>query len=293
MPIEIASFFDPNTATFTHIITDKNSLHAAVVDSVMDYNIYDGISSTQSADKIIEYIKSRNLKLEWILETHIHADHLSAATYIKSELGGKIGIGSRINEVINLWVPVFNTHADTPFDCSQFDKLFEDNEVFTLGSTNIKVMHTPGHTPACLCYYVDGAVFIGDTLFMPDVGTARTDFPGGGAKTQYHSIQRILSLPDDTRIYCCHDYPPEGRQPACVTTVAEEKSKNILINSKVSEEQYIKTRDARDHGKPVPKLLFPSIQVNIRAGSFGKAESNNVNYIKTPVNLDLKALKPS
>lgn len=284
MSITIQTFFDKDTATLTHIVSDIKTKKAAIIDPVLNYDLYSGTSHTQSADKIIAYINEHNLELHWILETHIHADHLTASHYLREKLGGKIGIGLRIQDVLKLWVPIFNTSNDTPIDGSQFDCLFEDNESISLGATSIKILYTPGHTPACASYLIDNVIFVGDTLFMPDVGTARTDFPGGSAQTLYDSIQRILSLPENTRIYFCHDYPPADREVCYFSTVKEQKEKNILIKSSISKAEYITARNQRDQGKPVPHLLLPSIQVNLRAGTFGKSESNGVQYIKIPIN---------
>lgn len=284
MSIHIQTFFDNETATFTYVVSDVKTRATAIIDSVLNYDQHSGKSQTTSADQIIAYIKENQLNVEWILETHIHADHLTASHYLQKQLGGTIGIGSRITEALQLWVPLFNTAQDTPLDASQFDKLFMDNEVFALGDTEVKVLHTPGHTSTCSSYWIEDAIFVGDTLFMPDVGTARTDFPGGSAATLYESIRRILSLPDETRIFTCHDYPPEGRKASSLSTVKEQKEKNILINTNISKEEYIALRNKRDDGKPVPKLLLPSIQVNLRAGTFGDAEKNGVHYIKIPVN---------
>ncbi len=283
MSIQIKTYFDKETGTFTYVVSDEATSKAAIIDSVLNYDQFAGKTSTTSADEVIAYIQENALKLEWILETHIHADHLTASHYIKEKIGGKIAIGSRITQVLNFWVPLLDTHDDTPMDASQFDKIFEDNESFTLGHVDIKVLHTPGHTPACACYLIEDAIFTGDTLFMPDIGTARTDFPGGSPEIQYNSIMRILDLPDTTRIFIGHDYPLAGREANAMTTVKEEKENNILINQAVSKETYIKTRSERDIGKPVPKLLFPAIQVNLRAGSLGKKEKG-VHYIKIPVN---------
>jgi glyoxylase-like metal-dependent hydrolase (beta-lactamase superfamily II) len=284
MAIKIKNFFDQDTATFTYIVSDESSKKAAVIDSILNYDQYSGRTSSKSADEVIKFIKENALTLEWILETHIHADHLTASQYLKEKLGGKIGIGSRIKEVLSFWVPIFNNIHDTPLNGMQFDQLFEDNEVIKLGNVCIKVLHTPGHTPACASYLIEDAIFVGDTIFMPDAGTARTDFPGGSAATMYDSIQRILCLPDNTRIFTCHDYPPEGRAISYLSTVKEQKEKNILINDNISKFQYIEIRNKRDEGKAVPKLLLPSIQFNLRAGGFGNPEENDVRYLKIPIN---------
>ncbi len=283
MAINIKTFFDQDTATFTHVVSEPSTQKCAIIDSVLDYDQYSGRTKTKSADQIISYINEEKLSVEWILDTHIHADHITASRYLKEKLGGKIGIGSRIKEVLALWVPIFHTEKDTPLDASQFDHLFEDGEVFKLGNVDIKVLHTPGHTPACSSYLVEDAIFVGDTIFMPDIGTARTDFPGGSAANLYDSVKKILSLPKDTRIFMCHDYPPEGRDITYVTTVKEQKEKNILIRENILKDEFIKIRNKRDEGKAVPKLLLPSIQANLRAGTFGLSEDNNVKYIKIPI----------
>jgi len=283
MTINIKTFFDPDTATFTHIVSDPNTQKCAIIDSVLDYDQYSGRTKTKYADQVIDYINKGELSIDWIIDTHIHADHITASHYLKEKLGGKIGIGAKIKDVLALWVPIFNTEKDTNLDASQFDHLFEDGEVFKIGTVDVKVIHTPGHTPACSSFLIEDAVFVGDTIFMPDIGTARTDFPGGSPATLYDSIQKILSLPLNTKIFMCHDYPPAGREVMCVTTVKEQKENNVLIHEGISKEEYVAVRTKRDEGKPVPKLLLPSIQANLRAGTFGLPEDNNVKYIKIPV----------
>jgi glyoxylase-like metal-dependent hydrolase (beta-lactamase superfamily II) len=284
--MDIKTFFDTTTATFTHTISDPDTKCAAVIDSVADYEPNSGRISTKSADMVIKYIQDNDLKLEWILDTHIHADHLTASKYIKDKLGGKIGIGSGIKKVLNYWVPVFNTQNDTPTDASQFDALFEDDDSFKLGNISVRVMHTPGHTPACITYIFNEKVaFVGDTLFMPDLGTARADFPGGSAAELYQSIQKILSLPDNTKLYLCHDYPPEPRKEVSfLTTVSDQRKHNKCINDSISEDEYVIKRANRDKTLPVPKLLFPAIQVNMRLGDCGTVEKNGTKYIKIPIN---------
>lgn len=283
MAINIKTFFDPDTATFTHVVSDPSTQKCAVIDSVLDYDQYSGRTKTKSADQVIDYITEEKLSVEWILDTHIHADHITASHYLKEKLGGKIGIGAKIKDVLALWVPIFNTNKDTHLDASQFDHLFEEAEVFKLGNIDVKVLHTPGHTPACSSYLIEDAIFVGDTIFMPDIGTARTDFPGGSAASLYDSVKKILSLPDETRIFMCHDYPPEGRDVSWLATVKEQKEKNVLLHDGISKEEYVAVRNKRDEGKTVPKLLLPSIQANLRAGTFGEPEDNNVRYIKIPV----------
>lgn len=283
MTINVQTFFDPETATFSHVVSDPSTSKAAIIDSVLNYDQYSGRTRTRSADQIISYVRDHNLSVEWVLDTHIHADHLTASHYLKEKLGGKIGIGSKIKDVLAFWVPIFNTVKDTKLDGSQFDKLFEDQETFKIGSVEVKVIHTPGHTPACACYIIEDCVFVGDTIFMPDLGTARTDFPGGCAEMMYDSVRKILSLPEETKIYLCHDYPPEGREVTPVVTVREQREKNVLMHDGISKEEYVFMRNKRDEGKEVPKLLLPSIQVNLRTGTFGAPESNNMKYIKIPV----------
>lgn len=284
MAVHIQSFFDTDTATFTYVVADMPTHTAVIIDSVLNYDQFTGRTKTDSADAVIAYLKDNHLKAEWILETHIHADHLSASRYLKEKIGGKVGIGSRIKEVLQYWVPIFNTGADTPLTTAQFDHIFTDNEIVSFGNTQIKVLHTPGHTPACASYLIEDAIFVGDTVFMPDVGTARTDFPGGSAEMLYDSIQRIFSLPDETRIFTCHDYPPSGRDPQSLSTVKEQKNRNIFINSTISKDDYITKRNARDQQLAPPRLLLPSLQVNLRAGSFGNPEDNGCQYVKIPIN---------
>lgn len=282
--MKIHHFFDKDTATFTYVVSDENTRKCAIIDSVLDYDMSAGTTSAVSADKVIAYVQENNLSVEWILETHVHADHLTASHYLKEKLGGKIGIGEHIKEVLKFWVPMFNTAHDTNLDGSQFDCLFKDGETFKIGNIEVKVMHTPGHTPACIAYIMGDSVFVGDTIFMPYVGTARTDFPGGSAKTLYQSIQKLLALPESTKIYTCHDYPPEGEPEGYVSTVAEQKAKNTMVREGVSEDEYVAARNAKDFGKAVPRLLLPSIQVNMRAGDLGEPENNGVQYIKIPLN---------
>lgn len=282
--MKVQHFFDKDTATFTYVISDPSTNKCAIVDSVLDYNMYSGSTSTHSADRIITYVRDQKLTVEWILETHIHADHLTASQYLKQHLGGKIAIGERITDVFKAWIPLFHTHNDTPCDGSQFDHLFQNNETFSIGNIDVNVMHTPGHTPACVTYVMGDCAFIGDTLFMPHIGTARTDFPGGSAQNLYQSIQKILSLPESTKLYMCHDYPASGDVEKHVITVGEQRQKNTMIHDGVSEESYITARDKKDKGKDVPRLLLPSIQINMRAGDLGAPEDNNIQYIKIPLN---------
>lgn len=281
--MDIQHFFDNDTATFTYVVSDPSTRQCAIIDSVLDYDMASGKTSTRSADAVIAYVKAQKLSVQWILETHVHADHLTASHYLKEELGGKIGIGEHVKDVLAYWVPLFNSGHDTKLDGSQFDHLFKDGETFSIGTIPVRVIYTPGHTPACVCYHMKDAVFVGDTIFMPYVGTARTDFPGASAATLYNSIQKLYALADDTRIYVCHDYPKEGDKERCFTTIAEEKKNNVLVHQGIGEGDYVKNRNARDVGKPVPRLLLPSLQVNLRAGTFGQPEANGICYVKIPV----------
>ncbi|RMX18766.1 MBL fold metallo-hydrolase [Legionella jordanis] len=281
--MHIEPFLDPNTATYSYIVVDENTKSCAVIDPVLDFDMPSGRITTVSADKVVAYIRQHQLQLEWILETHAHADHLSASYYLKEQLGGKIAIGEHIKMVLEYWVPLFNL-PNKLLEGKQFDHLFEDQETFYIGSIPVQVMYTPGHTPACVTYLIEDTAFVGDTLFMPYVGTARTDFPGGSAATLYDSIQKILSLPENTRLFSCHDYPPEDQPPQCLSTVGQQKQQNTMVKMGISKENYIAARLAKDKGKPVPKLLLPSLQVNIMAGQLVEPENNAVQYLKIPLN---------
>lgn len=282
--MKIESFFDKNTATFSYIVIDESKNECAIIDSVLDFDIVSGKISTNSADNLIKFIQENNLKCTWILETHIHADHLTAADYIKEKIGAKTAISKKIIDVLKYWVPIFDTLNDTPLDGSQFDHLFEDKEEFKIGNLIVKVIQTPGHTPSCVSYLIEDAIFVGDALLPPKIGTARVDFPGGSAEILYDSIQKILSLPDNVRIFTCHDYPENNQKESSISTVLEQKETNILINENVNKQDYIKTRNQKDSGKTLPKLLLPSIQVNLRAGNLGKSSNNGIKYIKIPLN---------
>ncbi|HXH65109.1 MAG TPA: MBL fold metallo-hydrolase [Mariprofundaceae bacterium] len=283
--IDIRAFFDQDTATVTYVVSDPASRRCAIIDPVLDYDSQAGVTATHSADEVAAYVEAAGLAVDWILETHIHADHLTAAAYLKERLGGNTGIGDRIVDVLAYWVPVFDTARDTPADGSQFDRLFADGERFAIGGLTVRVMHTPGHTPACVSYLIGDAVFVGDTLFMPYVGTSRTDFPDGDAATLYRSIHGILSLPDSTRIFTAHDYPPVGQAPAWESTVAGQKRDNIMIRDGISEAQYVERRRARDATLAVPRLILPSLQVNLRAGGLGQPNENGTQYIRIPLNV--------
>lgn len=280
--MKIKHFFDAQTATFSYVVCDSETQKCAIIDSVLDYDQFSGATSYQSADEIIAYVQEHRLEVEWILETHVHADHLTAAHYLKTRLGGKVAIGENITKVLAFWSPIFN--SDFKEDGSDFDYLLKDNETITIGNLALKVMLTPGHTPACACYLIENAVFVGDTIFQPYVGTARTDFPGGSAQDLYRSVQKILSLPEDTLIYVGHDYPPADGTPNHVVTVKQQKQNNVMIGGAISEEEFVAKRNKKDENKAVPKLLLPALQFNVRAGSFGKSENNGIDYIKIPIN---------
>lgn len=285
MAVKIQHFFDSETGTLSYVVIDLATQHAAVIDPVLNYDPVSGRTSTQGAEQIMSFLKAQNSKLEWLLETHIHADHLSASHVIQTQCGGRIGIGSSIVEVLKYWTEVFNTTHDTPVDGSQFDVLFSNNETFKLGNTEIRVFHTPGHTPACSSYVIEDNVFVGDLLFMPDVGVGRADFPGASAKNLYHSIQKIFALPESTKVYTCHDYPPnKSREVRPFCTVKEQKETNVLIRGHTTENEFVKIRTEKDLTNTLPRLIFPSIQVNIRGGSLGSVEMNNTQYIKIPLN---------
>ena len=280
----IASFFDPATFTVSHVVSDPVSLQAAIIDSVLDYDPKSGRTSHASADKLIDHLTREGLKLEWLLETHAHADHLSAAAYLQGKLGGKLAIGRPICEVQRTFKKIFNL-KDQDTTGADFDQLLDDGDRFRIGEIEVGVMRTPGHTPACLTFVIGANAFIGDTLFMPDYGSARCDFPGGDAATLYRSVRRILALPPTTRLHLCHDYPPEGRAPAWVTTVAEQREKNIHVHDGIDEAAFVRLREARDRSLSMPVLLLPAVQVNIRAGKPPAPEDNGVSYLKIPLTL--------
>ena len=281
--MHVQHFFDKNTSTFTYVVVDTNTNKCAVIDSVLDYDPVIGKLSTRNADRVIDYIKSQKLSNQWLLETHIHADHISAASYLKEHIGGKTAIGSGIVDVLKMWVPLFGTTNDTPIDGQQFDTLFDDNDDFLIGQLKVRVMHTPGHTPACCSYQIEQAVFIGDTLFAPSLGTARADFPGGCAEVLYHSIQKIYQLPDDTSLYLCHDYPDKEQTPTHMSTVKQQKNDNLMLNRHTSMTEFINKRSLRDKSLNAPILILPSIQTNMRLGGLGKA-TDGIHYIRIPIN---------
>jgi glyoxylase-like metal-dependent hydrolase (beta-lactamase superfamily II) len=284
MPAEIVPFFHAATSTFSYVVSDPATRRSAVIDPVLDYDAAAGRTDTASAQAIVDYMQKSGLTLDWILETHAHADHLSAAPYIKRALGGTIAIGEGIRKVQSVFAKLFNIEAELATDGSQFDRLFKDGETFHIGEIEARVMATPGHTSDSLTYVIGDAAFVGDTLFMPDSGTARCDFPGGDAGMLYESIHRILSLPASTRLFMCHDYAPGGREYRHETTVEAQKRENIHVHDGITRDEYIRMRTARDRSLKVPALLLPAIQVNIRAGELPPPEANGTAYIKIPLN---------
>lgn len=286
--MQIEGFFDSATSTVSYLVLDRRSLQCALIDSVLDFDPKSGRTRTDSADRLIARVRELGAQVQWILETHVHADHLSAAPYLKERLGGRLGIGEHITTVQHVFGKLFNAGTQFARDGSQFDHLFSDGEEFSIGTRKAKAMHTPGHTPACMTYVVaDGgetAAFVGDTLFMPDYGTARCDFPGGDARTLFRSINKVLSLPAATRLYMCHDYQPGGREVQFVSTVAEEREKNIHVRSGISEEEFVAMRTSRDAKLDMPVLILPSVQVNMWAGHLPEPEENGRRYLKIPLN---------
>lgn len=280
----VHGIFDPATWTVTYVVHAGRGTSAAIIDSVLDYDPKSGRTKTESADKVIEYVRANALQVEWILETHAHADHLSAAPYLRQTLGGKIGIGSQITNVQKMFKGIFNLEPEFQTDGSQFNVLLKNEEVFTIGDLNAQVISVSGHTPACVAYKVGDAVFVGDTLFMPDVGTARCDFPGGDAETLYDSVSKLLSLPPETRLFVCHDYPPTDRPIAFQTTVAEQRAENIHVHEGISKAQFVEMRKKRDATLEMPVLILPAVQINIRAGHLPPKESNGTAYVKIPIN---------
>ena len=281
---KIEGFFDKETSTISYLVYDLKSKKCAVIDSVLDFDFSSGTIDYHNAEKIISYIEKMKLDLEWLIETHVHADHLSASPYIQKKLGGKIGISEKISDIQNIFGKTFNAGTEFQKDGSQFDRLFKDNDEYKIGNINCKVINTPGHTPACTAHVIGNSIFVGDTLFMPDLGSARADFPGGDARELYRSIRKILSYPDDTFIFVCHDYPPTSRKVEWVTTVGEQKKNNIHVKTSIEEDEFVKVREARDKTLSMPKLIIPSIQVNMRAGNLPPAEDNGEVFIKVPIN---------
>jgi glyoxylase-like metal-dependent hydrolase (beta-lactamase superfamily II) len=281
---QVQGFFDKATWTVTYVVHNGPGSACAIIDSVLDYDAKSGRTRTTAADQVIEFVKNHHLSVEWILETHAHADHLSAAPYLKKHLGGQIAIGEQITRVQKVFKGIFNLEPQFKLDGSQFDRLLADGQSLAVGSLTGTVMAVPGHTPACVAYQFGDAVFVGDTLFMPDVGTARCDFPGGDAKTLYASTRKILGLPPQTRLFMCHDYPPNGRPIAFETTVAEQRAKNIHVHDGISQEQFVQMRTQRDATLEMPVLILPAVQINIRAGEMPPKESNGTAYVKIPIN---------
>jgi len=286
--LQVEGFFDPATSTVSYIVLDQATRQCALIDSVLDYDPKSGRTSHASADLLIRRVGELGVKVQWILETHAHADHLSAAPYLKQTLGGQVGIGQHITTVQEVFGALFNAGSSFARDGRQFDHLFADDEGFAIGGLQVRAMHTPGHTPACMTYIVNDAIqtaaFVGDTLFMPDYGTARCDFPGGDARTLYRSINKVLSLPPETRLYMCHDYQPGGREVQFVSTVAEQREANLHVRNGISEEEFVVMRNARDATLAMPTLILPSVQVNMRAGELPEPESNGTRYLKIPLN---------
>jgi glyoxylase-like metal-dependent hydrolase (beta-lactamase superfamily II) len=286
--LHVEAFFDEATSTISYLLMDGETRKCALIDSVLDYDPKSGRTCTASADRLITRVKALDAEVQWILETHVHADHLSAAAYLKDKLGGSTAIGAQITQVQKVFGALFNAEPGFARDGSQFDVLLEDEEGFRIGNLHARALHTPGHTPACMSYVmVDGgekAVFVGDTLFMPDYGTARCDFPGADARTLYRSIRRLLAFPDQTRLFMCHDYLPGGRDMQYVTTVAEQRVSNIHIHHGIDEDSFVAMREARDKTLDMPVLILPSVQVNMRSGHFPEPEANGVSYLKIPLN---------
>jgi glyoxylase-like metal-dependent hydrolase (beta-lactamase superfamily II) len=281
---DVRGFFDPVTATWSYVVwaDGHDDKRCAVIDTVLDYDIHSGRTQTASVDKVIDFVRRKGLTVEWRLETHIHADHLTGSNKVREQLGGKSAISRHILKVLETWEPIFNTPEDTPVEGYQFDYVFEDNEEFTIGPLSARIIHVPGHTPADTAYIIGDAVFVGDAMFLPDVGTGRCDFPGGSAADSFDSSRKLLALPDEYRMYVGHDYPPAGRGPQCMATITEQKATNIRVREGITREQYVTKRNKDDEGKSVPKLLLPSIQVNLRGGTFGNAVKG-VQYVKLPV----------
>jgi len=285
MPAQIEAFLDPASSTYSYVVYEADGGQCAIVDPVLDYDGAAGRTSTVQADKIIAFVRDHRLQVQWLLETHAHADHLSAAPYLRRELGGKIAIGESISKVQNVFKALFNLEPEFCVDGSQFDHLFAPNESFRIGNLKATALHVPGHTPADMAYLIDGEqILVGDTLFMPDVGTARCDFPGGDAHQLFNSIQKLLAFPASVKLYVCHDYPPEGRAAQCQTTVGEQRLSNIHVHDGIDEAAFVEMRTQRDAGLGMPTLLLPAIQVNVRAGNFPAAEDNGVVYLKVPIN---------
>jgi glyoxylase-like metal-dependent hydrolase (beta-lactamase superfamily II) len=281
---EVTAFFDEPTNTVSYVVKDPGSDACAIIDSVMDIDYAAGRIAYESADEIIAFVERHGLKVEWLIETHVHADHLSAAPYLQGKLGGKIGIGDQITIVQDTFGKIFNEGTEFQRDGSQFDRLFAEGDTYQIGGLTAFAMHTPGHTPACMTHVIGDAAFVGDTLFMPDGGSARADFPGGDARTLYRSIQRVLALPPETRLFMCHDYGPNGREIRWETTVAEQRAHNIHVRDGISEDAFVETREARDRTLAMPKLIIPSLQVNMKAGELPQPDDSGKRFLKVPIN---------
>ncbi|WP_300411077.1 MBL fold metallo-hydrolase [uncultured Alcanivorax sp.] len=281
----VKAFFDNDTNTVSYVVTDPQTRRCAIVDSVLDYDPKAGRTRHDSASQIVAYVKQEALTVDWLLETHVHADHLSAAPWIQEQVGGKLAIGEHIRTVQETFGKVFNAGTEFSRDGRQFDHLFADGDTYQVGNIEARAIHTPGHTPACMSHVIGDAVFVGDTLFMPDYGTARCDFPGGDARTLYQSVQKLLALPDDTRMFLCHDYLPESRSEyQWETTVGDQRRDNIHVHEGVSEEEFVSMREKRDATLDMPRLILPSVQINMRAGHLPPEEDNGVSYLKIPLN---------
>ena len=284
MRATIKAFYDPVTCTLTYVVYEKVGTPCVVIDSVLDYDPKSGRTQTRSADLVIDFVRSHDLTTQWILETHAHADHLSAAQYLKNKLGGSIAIGAHIAQVQGVFKEIFNLEDTFAVDGNQFDYLIQEDEVLEVGNLRCQGLFVPGHTPACMAYKIEDAIFVGDTIFMPDVGSARCDFPGGDAKTLYRSAHKLLRFPPETRLFMCHDYPPAGRAFSFETSVAQEKANNIHLHDGMTEDAFVEMRSQRDATLEMPVLLLPAVQVNIRAGAMPPNEKNGISYLKIPVN---------
>ncbi|HIQ42576.1 MAG TPA: MBL fold metallo-hydrolase [Pseudomonas oleovorans] len=286
MQPDVVEFFDPATYTYSYVVIDPASQHCAIIDSVLDYDAASGRTSHASAERIVAFVRARDLHVEWLLETHVHADHLSAAPYLKRELGGQLAIGENIRVVQNTFGKLFNAGSEFATDGSQFDRLLRDGDEFRIGELRGRALHTPGHTPACMTYLIGDAGFVGDTLFMPDYGTARCDFPGGDAHVLFQSVQKLFALPDDTRLFMCHDYKAAGRDDfRNQTTVAEQRAHNVHVHQGIAEADFVAMRRERDATLGMPNLILPSVQVNMRAGQLPPAEGNGTRYLKIPLDV--------
>ncbi len=286
MNAHIEPFFDPATFTYSYVVSDPQTGQCAVIDSVLDYDPASGRTSHATAQRLVDYVREQDLKVQWLLETHVHADHLSAAPYLRQQLGGQLAIGDRITVVQDTFGRLFNAGTGFATDGRQFDHLFHDGDTFQVGNIQARAIHTPGHTPACMTYVIGDAAFVGDTLFMPDYGTARCDFPGGDARTLYQSIQKLFALPGDTRVFMCHDYKAPGREEFLYeTTIAAEREHNVHVHAGISEDQFVAMRTARDATLSMPTLILPSVQINMRGGELPEPESNGTRYLKIPLDV--------